>query len=375
MTVRPAQRLYVHVPFCRARCAYCAFVSEAPPDPRRMERYLCALERELASAVRQANALDSVYVGGGTPTALGPRRLTRLLELVRQHVAVTAQTEWTVEANPDALDPGTVAALASAGVNRVSLGLQSFDDDLRRTLGRQVDPGGTADAVTALRRAGICRVNADLIFQIPGQTLAQWTEDLRRALDLGVTHLSAYALTLEEGTRLAASAPVVPDEDCFLAMWDATDEMAHAYGLRRYEISNLAEPGHECRHNLEIWYGDPYAGCGPAAASFDGRRRWTNPPGLDAWLRGQGPEVDDIPDAARAAEILAFGLRTVAGWDLDQFQRVTGADLGTLCPAAIAELVAAGLLELVPGRLRPTPRGLLLHDTVAERILLPLARE
>jgi oxygen-independent coproporphyrinogen-3 oxidase len=373
MAIRRAQRLYVHVPFCRAKCAYCAFASEAPPEPARSERYLAALEAELARAAERAEALESVFVGGGTPTALGAARLARVLGLVRRHFALAPQVEWTVEANPDTLDAGSIEALAAAGVTRVSIGVQSFDEGLRRTLGRQADPSPAPEAVAALRRAGIQRLNVDLIYQIPGQTVALWQEDLRRALDLGVTHLSAYALTVEEGTRLAASAPALPDEEAFLAMWETTAAVANAYGLRRYEISNFACPGDECRHNLGIWYGDPYVGCGPAAASFDGCGRWTNPPELDAWLDGQAPDQDDIPPAARAAEILAFGLRTVRGWDLEHFRQVTGMAAGELCPGGLAELLEAGLLESTPDRLRPTARGLLLHDTVAERLLVVLA--
>jgi len=371
MVVRPAQRLYIHVPFCRARCAYCAFASEAPPVSARVERYLQTLEAELVEAARGAAVLESVFVGGGTPTAIGPAALARLLGLVRAHFALSPGAEWTVETNPDLLAPEMVAVLAGAGVNRVSIGIQSFDAGLRRALGRHADPTPAPAAVAALRAAGIHRVTVDLIYQVPGQTLELWRRDLQQALDLGVRHLSAYALTLEEGTHLAAAAPDLPDEDAFLAMWEATTALAAAYGLHRYEISNLACPGEACRHNLGIWYGDPYAGCGPAAASFNGCRRWTQPARLDAWLCRDPPLVDDIPPPARAAEILAFGLRTTEGWDLARFRRVTGFEAVALCPEAIAELVGEGLLVSLPGRLRPSARGLLLHDGVAERLLLP----
>lgn len=373
MTIRPAQRLYIHVPFCRARCAYCAFASEAPPVPARVERYLQTLDAELVEAARGAAVLESVFVGGGTPTAIGPAALARLLGLVRAHFALSPGVEWTVETNPDVLAPEMVAVLAGAGVNRVSIGIQSFDAGLRRALGRHADPTPVPAAVAALREAGIHRVTIDLIYQIPGQTLELWRRDLQQALDLGVRHLSAYALTLEEGTRLAAAAPDLPDEDAFLAQWEVTDTVAAAYGLSRYEISNLACPGEECRHNLGIWYGDPYAGCGPAAASFDGCRRWSQPAGLDAWCRREAPAMDDIPPAARAAEILAFGLRTAAGWDLARFHRVTGYEAALLCPEALAGLVDAGLLEMSPGRLRLSARGRLLHDHVAECLLFPTA--
>lgn len=315
--------------------------------------------------------LDSVFVGGGTPTVLGSAGLERLLDQVRRSFRVLGQAEVTVEANPDMLDEAMAETLARAGVNRVSMGLQTFSETLRRRLGRRVDAAAAPLAVQALQRAGVRRLNADLIFLIPGQSLSQWLDDVRRTLDLGFTHLSTYALTVEEGTRLAGSLPPGGlDDSLFEDMWQAAAAVAEGYGLQRYEVSNLARPGDECRHNLGIWYGDAYLGCGPAAASFDGARRWTNPASLDAWLAGRPPEVDDIPSAARAAEILAFGLRTVRGWDLARFRAVTGMSPADLCPEVIRDLLAAGLLEEAPGTLRTTVAGLLVHDAIAERIIL-----
>jgi oxygen-independent coproporphyrinogen III oxidase len=368
--VRPATRLYVHVPFCRAKCAYCAFYSEAPPDPARLAHYLQALEAEFDRVAPYAGSLDSVFIGGGTPTSLGAGSLARLMGLVRRHFHVAAQAEFTVEANPDTLDAAVVEALAAAGVNRVSMGVQSFQQALRRTLGRQGDASRAPAAVAALRSAGIARLNADLIYHIPGQTLEQWTADLRQVLDLGLTHLSAYALTIEEGSRLAAAALHLPTDDVFEAMWETCDEVTSAYSLRRYEVSNFARPGHECQHNLGVWYGDAYAGCGPAATSFDGVRRWTQPRNLAAWLAGAPPDVDEISSRARAAEILAFGLRTVSGWDLARFRQITGMDADQVCPGVIESLLRNGLLQRSADRLWPTPAGLLLHDAIAERIIL-----
>ncbi len=370
MIVRPATRLYVHVPFCRVKCAYCAFYSEALSSSARVGQYLQAIEAEFRRAAPHVGRLDSVFIGGGTPTLLGARDLGRLLGLVRQHFWVSAQTEYTVEANPDTLDSAVVDALVAGGVNRVSLGVQSFWPELRQTLGRHGDAGCVPAAIAALRGVGIRRVNADLMYHIPGQTVDLWTADLSQVLDLGITHLSAYALTVEEGTRLAAAALPQVDEDLFEAMWQTCEGMSAAYGLRRYEVSNFACPGDECQHNLGIWYGDAYVGCGPAAASFDGVRRWTHPRSLDLWLAGAAPEIDDIPPVARAAEILAFGLRTVAGWDLARFRQVTGLDPDQICPGVVDALVDVGLLQRADGRLRPTPAGLLLNDAVAERIIL-----
>lgn len=371
MRTRPATRLYIHVPFCRAKCAYCAFYSEVAAGPAQVAGYLDAVERELALRSPLAADLESVFVGGGTPSELGPSGLSRLLGAVRSAFRLKADAEVTVEANPDRVDAALAAALAAAGVNRVSLGLQSFSPALRQTLGRCVDAGAAPAAVAALGAAGIGRLSADLIFQIPGQSLAAWVADLREALGLGLGHLSTYALTLEEGTALAArlgSAGV--DDELFEAMWSAAEAEASRFGLRRYEISNFAAPGEACRHNLGIWRGDAYVGCGPAASSFDGCRRWTNAADLAAWVAGQAPELDELPARSRAAELLAFGLRTVDGWDLSRFRDLTGLLPEQLCPEAMAELIAAGLLEVAGGALRATPAGLLLHDAIAERIII-----
>jgi oxygen-independent coproporphyrinogen-3 oxidase len=368
--VRRATRLYVHVPFCRAKCAYCAFYSEVLRGPDRVALYLQALAAECARLAPAAGRLDSVFIGGGTPTLLGAVDLARLLGLIRQSFDVDVAAEFTVEANPDTLDAAVVEALAAGGVNRVSMGVQSFRTEVRQTLGRQGEALRAPAAVAALRAAGIRRLNADLMYHIPGQTVDQWTADLRQVLDLGITHLSAYALTLEEGTRLAAAAVPLPAEDVFEAMWQACDSVAATYGLKRYEVSNFACPGDECRHNLGIWYGDAYAGCGPAAASFDGVRRWTQPADLDRWLAGAPPDLDEIRPAARAAEILAFGLRTAAGWNLARFRQVTGMDPDQICPGVLDPLVALGLLQRSSDTIQPTPAGLLLNDAIAERIIL-----
>ncbi|NLF17873.1 MAG: radical SAM family heme chaperone HemW [Lentisphaerae bacterium] len=371
MRTRSATRLYIHVPFCRAKCAYCAFYSEVAPAPAQVSGYLEALERELSAQSVLAADLESVFVGGGTPSMLGPAGLARLMGAVRASFRIKADAEVTVEANPDRVDAALAEALAAAGVNRVSLGLQSFQPELLRTLGRCVDAGAAASAAAALRAVGIARLSADLIFQIPGQSLSAWVPDLREALGLGLGHLSTYALTLEEGTALSARLGAAGvDDSLFEAMWSAAEAEACRHGLRRYEISNFAAAGEECRHNLGIWLGDAYLGCGPAASSFDGGRRWTNVADLAAWMAGREPEPDELPARSRAAEMLAFGLRTVEGWDLSRFRALTGLQPEDLCGEAIGELVAAGLLEVVGGRLRTTPAGLLVHDAIAERLII-----
>jgi oxygen-independent coproporphyrinogen-3 oxidase len=250
------------------------------------------------------------------------------------------------------------------------LGVQSFQPRLRAVLGRCGELRDLAATLERLQRAGIERQNLDFIFAIPGQSVADWRADLARAVDLGVEHISAYALTFEEGTRLAGRAAVeVVDEDLFEAMWDATDEVLGSQGLCRYEISNFARPGAECRHNLAIWYGGTYLGCGPAATSFDGTMRWTQPASLRDWLAGVNPEQDLLSAEERACEILAFGFRTVAGWQWPDFRAQTGYDANDLRGEELARLIEQGLLAPHGNGLAPTRDGLLLNDSVISALL------
>ena len=361
--------LYVHVPFCAAKCAYCAFYSEAGLDGSWHQRWLERIEEEFQARADACRPLSSVFVGGGTPTLLAPDKLQGLFAAIQRNFQLAGDCEISIEANPGSLTPEKIAVLAAAGVNRVSLGVQSFSSRCRQVLGRQADPAGIPVLLDDLRAAGIQRLNLDLIYAIPGQTLADWEDDLRRAGDLGISHLSAYALTFEEGTRLAGAGEIPADDDLQVAMWDRTAEVLGDYGLLRYEISNYARPGAECRHNLDIWLGGTYLGAGPAASSFDGCRRWTNPTDLKQWLAGTPPELDELPAEARAAEILAFGLRTLAGWDLAAFRQKTGIDALVLRSAAITWLCQQELVILEENRLRCTRAGLLFNDLVLRELL------
>jgi oxygen-independent coproporphyrinogen-3 oxidase len=386
--------LYVHVPFCAAKCDYCAFYSIPAASTELRSAYLVRVSDQLAEAAGQCAALTTVYVGGGTPSVLTPDELDALLTMLHAHVSLAEGAEFTVECNPESLTPDKVAILARHGVNRVSLGVQSFEPRLRAVIGRRTSLAGLDEALAALRAGGIGNIGMDLIYAIPGETLEDWRADLRRACEAGVRHLSTYELTVEEGTRLGkrqraegggqksegkrqkakgkrqkAEGKGDSAEELAVAMWEAAEEVAGEFGLRRYEVSNLAQPGFECRHNDAVWHGATYLGVGPAASSFDGEVRWTNPADLGAWLAGAPPVEDPLPPEARAAEVLGFGLRTVRGWAREEFLGRTGFDYAELRRQALAELAADGLLEMSGDVLRPTRRGLLFADRVARRLL------
>ncbi|NMA47550.1 MAG: radical SAM family heme chaperone HemW [Lentisphaerae bacterium] len=361
--------LYIHVPFCAGKCAYCAFYSLGASTPEQRRSYLNTLAAECRRQAPRCQPLQTIFVGGGTPSLLSPEELGDFLAIVRDHFAFAANCEWTVEANPESLTPAKIAMLAAAGVNRLSIGIQSFKTHLRERIGRRGSLNQLPTIMQTARDSGIRRINFDLIFAIPGQTLADWQEDLAQALSWQPSHLSTYALTVEETTPLAQSMKNDQYDDDFVAFWDACDETLGKQGLHRYEIANFARPGHECRHNLRIWHGASYLGCGPAATSFDGQDRWTNPAHLQQWLNGQAPELDRINPDARAAEILAFGMRCVAGWQWEDFRRRCRRDPLELRGDALRRLAKLGLITLDADGARPTRQGLLFNDDLVAELL------
>lgn len=380
------EALYVHVPFCARKCDYCAFYSRADSAPAVRQAYLERIGREFAEFADRAFApLDSVFFGGGTPTFLEPRELEALLRAVRRSFRIRPDAEISMECNPESLTEAKAAVMAAWGINRVSLGVQSFSPALRETLGRHGNPELVAPALRMLRRHGIENLGIDLIYAIPGQTLKDWENDLRRALELRPKHLSTYSLTVEEGTALEGRQKTEgrrqkledgrqnaqhETDELSAEMWAAAETVAESAGLKRYEISNFALPGFECRHNLATWHGGAYLGCGPAACSFDGALRWGNPSSLDEWMKPEiRRELDRLPPEARATEVLIFGLRTIAGWSRGQFQARTGFDFLELRSPQIRQLAADGLLELQDDRLCPTRLGLLFNDVIGRELL------
>jgi putative oxygen-independent coproporphyrinogen III oxidase len=360
--------IYVHIPFCLRRCDYCDFTTFAGRDeaiPAYVEALTTHIRRSAVDAVGMPS-FGSVFVGGGTPTYLPSADLVKVLEAVRTTFALGEEAEWTVEANPETVTDEVAQALAGAGVGRISLGAQSFDTGVLAVLGRWHDPDAVERAVEHLRAAGITRLSVDLIYGTPGETDDSWAATLGRALALGVTHVSAYALTVEPGTPYAARArrtpALLPDDDVQAARMAVADEVLAAAGLRRYEISNWAVPGHESRHNLTYWRGGEWLAFGSGAhGSWAGRRWWlVRDPERYARLvaAGQEPlggEERPSPDEVRL-ERLMMGLRIAEG--------VHVAAVEPLDAGRLARLQDAGLISVDGARLRLTPAGMALGDQV-----------
>jgi oxygen-independent coproporphyrinogen-3 oxidase len=366
--------LYLHVPFCVARCHFCAFSLEIHREDRVLA-YLAALDREIARHAAHGTlagrVLETIYVGGGTPTTLAPDQLADILERLHERFDVAPDAEITVEAHPDSVTPEGLGRLVAAGFNRISLGVQSMDADALVRVGRRTAPDRTRVAVAAARAAGFANLNLDLIYGLPGQGPADWRATLEAALALQPDHLAAYALTIEERTRLAVDArrgeAVEPDPETQLAMEEETaSRLAHA-GFERYEISNWCRPGFACRHNLLYWRDGEYLGLGPSAQSYLDGRRFGNLESLADWRRaleaGASPvaESERLDAARRRREALVFGLRLTEGRAASEVPPEAG--------EAVDRLVAAGLLEERAGRIRLTDRGRRYADSVAVELL------
>lgn len=372
MNSRPYASLYIHVPFCSGKCDYCAFYS-LPDDHNAAEThrlYLRRLEEEFQRFQVHCQSLRSIYIGGGTPSVLSEQELSDLLALINRTFTREKDCEWTVEANPDSLTREKLAIAVSAGVNRLSMGIQSFAPTWRQLLGRKGTLDNLEEIQLACRRLGLHNLNLDLIYAIPGQTPEDFQHDLRQACECyRPSHLSAYALSIEAETEISKRLKPSPDDELFLEFWRCADDTCRQFGLERYEISNFAVPGRQCRHNFEIWHGQTYLGCGPAAVSFDGRNRRGNPSNLHDWLAGAAGTEDILPPDSRAAEILAFGMRTTAGWDCQQFRALTGYDPQQLRGEAIDQLCRQGLLADTVHDIHPTRKGLLFNDNILAELI------
>jgi oxygen-independent coproporphyrinogen-3 oxidase len=338
-----------------------------------IDRYLEALELELQQ-LGVPRGMDTLFLGGGTPTHPPAAQLQRLLATVQRWLPPASGCEFSIEANPADLDDEKVPLLATAGVTRVSLGVQSFDKGILTTLERDHTPAQIAPAIDRLRRSGIGNLAVDLIFGVPGQSLSVWRQSLEAAISLNVPHISTYGLTFERGTafwsrRQKGTLHPVPEELEREMYALAMDRLTGA-GWEQYELSNFARPGSECRHNRTYWDGEAYFGFGPGAASYLGGTRRLNHRSVSTWLRQRlsGELVpaseETLPPLERARELAMLGLRQTAGIDLHLFAERTGFDLLDLVPDRCQRLIGDGLLQLTAGRLHLTRSGRFLADTV-----------
>src|SRR5437867_152936 len=370
--------LYLHVPFCKARCSFCAFYLQIHREDRALA-YLESLSREIRLHAEMdclnGRPLDTVYFGGGTPTTLSSNELSSVLEQVRHCSEVQKQAEVTLEAHPATVTKEGLRSLVHAGFNRISFGVQSMDDGELIRIGRRTPRHAAGIAVETARSAGFVNINLDLIYGLPGQTTESWRATLEETVALQPTHLSCYALTLEEGSKPHRDHrdghSDEPDADLQNAMEDEAVRRLASAGFERYEISNYSRPGYACRHNQLYWRGEEYLGLGPSAQSYFNGCRFGNVDDLQAYHRSlesgnfpiQGRE--QLTPDQRRREAIVFGLRLIEGIDLGIVQDTTD----RAWEQVLDRLMDQGLLEEQAGRVKMTERGRRFADSVAVELL------
>ncbi|MDO5547498.1 MAG: radical SAM family heme chaperone HemW [Eubacteriales bacterium] len=359
--------LYVHIPFCAAKCAYCDFYSLAGAQDR-WEEYTAALcdRIRIWSARCAGYEVDTVYFGGGTPSVLGADRLTAILRTIRENYVLLDDAEITCEANPDSMTDGFLTGIREAGVNRLSMGIQSADDGELRQLGRIHTFAQAQDAFARARAAGFANLSVDLMYALPGQTMDGLRHSIRALLALQPEHLSCYGLTVEPDTPLGRSHPVLPEDDTQADMYLMLCEELRAAGYEHYEISNFARPSFRSRHNSRYWRQEDYLGFGPGAHSDFGGKRLEAPRSLDRWLSGELLEEDT--DIDRAAEYLMLALRTSDGVDSERYQTVFRRDFAPV-EQALRPLITAGYVQNRGRRWSLTESGFLLSNPILVSVL------
>jgi len=389
--------LYVHIPFCETKCPYCDFNTYAGIEAL-IPGYMEALEAEVRrwGALLGSTLVRSVFFGGGTPSYVPARRIAGVAAAYREAFRIEQGAEITLEANPGDVTEAKLAAWLGAGVNRLSMGVQSFDDGLLKLLGRRHDAAQAARAARTARRAGFSNFSLDLMFGLPRQSLEQWTNSVARAVDLSPRHLSLYGLQLEHGTPLEAAVRSgevpQPDDDLAADMFTAAEEVLAGAGYRHYEISNWAKPGCESRHNLIYWRCEPYLGVGPGAHSSLWGLRFANmksprgyvqavnkgrsptgamDSGAITWMREHGPveSIEETSEATAMAETMMMGLRLDEGVTESAFSSRFGRGLADVFGDVTTELCDDGLLDQSHGGIRLTARGRLLGNQAFRRFI------
>ena len=376
----PSAGIYIHIPFCKVKCPYCDFYSLADRDEA-MDRLVNCLVNEIRS-VRSSGLdlrFDTLFIGGGTPSLLSPAHLEQILTALQTAIGLDNVEEFTLEANPGEAPEDKLRDFRSLGVNRLSMGFQSFDTALLQFLGRLHGPQACIDTFEAARRAGFENINADLMFNIPGQSLSRWQADLKTLANLEPEHISAYSLTVETGTPLhdwvAAGEVTMPPEDTDVSMFSWVRDYLPRQGYKAYEVSNYARGDRTCRHNLHYWRIEPYLGLGPSAHGFDGSRRTWNIRSLDGYMEAVEAGRSSVAGGEQLSqrqlhnERLAFGLRLSEGLSVTE-------DLGYSEPRDFVTRFQAqleryeGQLVLSGDRLALTARGLMLADAIAADLML-----
>ncbi len=370
--------IYIHVPFCKTKCIYCDFYSSTRRELQ--SRYVRSLCRELAERkdYLKREAVRTVYFGGGTPSLLPAEDFHRIFDVIEQNYGLTYTEEITLEANPDDLTEDYLQSLRNLPLNRISIGIQTFNNELLRLLRRRHDARQAIEAVDRCRRAGFDNISIDLMYGLPGETDADWEKDLQQAISLGVEHISAYHLTYEEQTpihrMLQQKQVTAVEEESSLRFFTVLMDSLTDAGYEHYEISNFCKPGRHSRHNSSYWQSIPYLGCGPSAHSFDGESRSWNTSSLTRYVtsveRGMRLHETELPDkTTRYNEFIITGLRTSLGISVDEVELRFGSGFRTYCLEQAEPYLRTEHLSLSGNRLRLTRKGIFVSDGIMSDLL------
>ena len=377
---KTALGIYIHVPFCRSKCQYCDFYSLSTKEDKLLDGYLDATCRHIreAGALAPGYKVDTIYFGGGTPSFFGADGLATILTCIRRNFDVDNNAEITFEANPDSVSDKMLSRLRAEGFNRVSLGIQTDNDELLKKLGR---PHTYAQAVSAfhrIRKAGYRNISVDLMYGLPGQTLRDWQNTLENVLTLNPEHISCYGLKLEPGTPMYEYRDYskLPDDDAQADMYLAGIEILKSHGFRQYEISNFARKGLYSRHNMKYWTGGEYLGFGPSASSDFAGKRFTMVRSLPAYIKGireKGQvieEVQEIPMRERAGEYVMMRLRTITGINAEDYERMFLLPFAPLEDVLEKNRQFGYAARTEDNRWYLTPKGFLVSNTIISDLLL-----
>ena len=372
--------LYVHIPFCRQKCLYCDFASYSGVE-HLFAAYTTALCQQIVDqgGILCKPLVDTIYIGGGTPSVLPVQLMEQILTTLRSSFTIEAGAEISMEANPGTITQEQLAYLNAAGINRLSFGVQSFNNNLLVRLGRIHQAADSVVALEYAHAAGFNNISIDLMYGLPTQTVDGFAKELKQAASLSITHISVYGLKLEEGTQLAAAYDQgmlnLPDETAEEAMYDAMASFLPKQGLLRYEISNFARPGFECRHNLKYWHYQPYLGLGAAAHSFMNGQRVSNLTGIMEYINaisaGRSPVAmkETLTQAESMGEYIFLALRTTQGLDLAKFTRQFGIDFFKYFDSVFEKLQRQGLIKTDNKRIYLTDKGMKFGNVVFRSFL------
>ena len=373
--------LYVHIPFCVVKCKYCDFLSFDGESYGTMLRYVDCLCQEIKmyAPIVADYGVRSIFIGGGTPSLLDESLITNIMAFIRRYFHVEKNAEVTIEANPGTLRHQKLNGYKAAGINRISIGLQSCDDDMLKKLGRIHNFDQFVASYNAARRAGFQNINIDIMSGLPGQTIHTYVDTLSRVIEFGPEHISAYSLSIEEGTPFAKDPQILselPPEMVDRRMYEITKQLLAAHGYDRYEFSNYAKPGFACRHNIGYWKRTDYLGFGPSAASLFGNRRWTNTADRSLYLKACGAlekirEDEEILSRQDAMEEFMFlGLRMTQGISTAEFEEKFGKEIHAVYGGVLKKYEAMHLLQEHSGRLALTRNGISVSNVILADFLL-----